>query len=306
MNPKYPIYIVSKGRWKTRMTSKALEKMNVPYRIVVEDAEYDDYASVIDHNKILVLNKKYQDMYDTFDDILDSKKSKGPGPARNYCWDHSIQNGYEYHWVMDDNISAFGRINNNLYVHVTSGTIFKCIEDFIARYDNLYMAGLNYDFLAKAKTIIPPYVLNTRIYSCIARIILNVIKIYEPETYKLLSQEKNINKSISASGDWYDNSIEVYFKVSLPYPYEPCYEVRKILYDMGYHTVFWNFEKDIIETVNDRTFGREPYLTKSCDEIRGFEPRHVKWGKWKLTKYGFVDDRFNEEHFRENYNFSNK
>lgn len=148
------------------MTSKALEKMNVPYRIVVEDAEYDDYASVIDHNKILVLDKKYQDMYDTFDDILDPKKSKGPGPARNYCWDHSIQNGYEYHWVMDDNISAFGRINNNLYVHVTSGTIFKCIEDFIARYDNLYMAGLNYDFLAKAKTIIPPYVLNTRIYSC--------------------------------------------------------------------------------------------------------------------------------------------
>jgi len=43
-----------------------------------------------------------------------------------------------------------------------------------------------------------------------------------------------------------------------------------------------------------------------CDEIRGFEPRHVKWGKWKLTKYGFVDDRFNEEYFRENYNFSNK
>ena len=36
INPKYPIYIVSKGRWESRLTSKILEKMNVPYKIVVE------------------------------------------------------------------------------------------------------------------------------------------------------------------------------------------------------------------------------------------------------------------------------
>ena len=28
MNPKYPVYIISKGRWESRLTSKALEKMN--------------------------------------------------------------------------------------------------------------------------------------------------------------------------------------------------------------------------------------------------------------------------------------
>ena len=33
MNPKYPVYIISKGRWERRLTSKALEKMDVPYRI---------------------------------------------------------------------------------------------------------------------------------------------------------------------------------------------------------------------------------------------------------------------------------
>ena len=55
MNPKYPIYIVSKGRWKTRLTSKALDRINVPYYIVVEAHERDEYASVIDPAKVLVL-----------------------------------------------------------------------------------------------------------------------------------------------------------------------------------------------------------------------------------------------------------
>ena len=53
MNPKHPVYIVSKGRWESRHTSKALEKYNIPYSIVVESQEYDNYASVIDPKKII-------------------------------------------------------------------------------------------------------------------------------------------------------------------------------------------------------------------------------------------------------------
>ena len=52
MNPDYPIYIVSKGRWESRLTSKALERMNVPYFIIIEEQEYDQYASFIDPQKI--------------------------------------------------------------------------------------------------------------------------------------------------------------------------------------------------------------------------------------------------------------
>ena len=40
MNPKYPIYIVSKGRWKNGLTYKALNDMNVPYKMIVESNEY--------------------------------------------------------------------------------------------------------------------------------------------------------------------------------------------------------------------------------------------------------------------------
>jgi len=166
MNPEYPIYIISKGRWDRRLTVNALTKLNVQFKIIVEQQEYDKYASVINPEKILILPQKYQDEYDTADN-LGLTKSKGPGSARNFAWDHSIDNGFSYHWVMDDNIAAFGRINRNLYVQVTSGTIFRCAEDFVNRYENIAIAGLNYDFFAKTRTKIPPYVLNTRIYSCL-------------------------------------------------------------------------------------------------------------------------------------------
>ena len=164
MNPNYPVYIVSKGRWETRHTSKALELMSVPYHIVVEEQEYDDYVSVIDHKKVLVLPRHYLDEYDTCDDLGDSK-SNGPGAARNFCWDHSVNLGAKRHWVMDDNIASFNRLNRNLMCKVTSGTILKAAEDFVDRYKNVYLAGLNYDFFAKAKEPLPPFVKNTRIYS---------------------------------------------------------------------------------------------------------------------------------------------
>jgi hypothetical protein len=166
MNPKYPIYIVSKGRWKTRLTSKALERICVPYWIVVEEPELNEYASVIDPSKILVLPKEYLQNYETCDDAPETK-GKGPGAARNFCWQHSIEQKAYRHWVMDDNIASFNRLNRNLMVKVASGTIFKAAEDFADRYENIAIAGFNYDFFAKAKDRLPAFVMNTRIYSCL-------------------------------------------------------------------------------------------------------------------------------------------
>jgi len=166
MNPKYPIYIVSKGRWESRLTSKALDYMNVPYYMVIEEQEYDQYSAVISPDKILILDKKYQDEYDTYDD-LGYSKSKGPGAARNFAWQHSIDNGYDWHWVMDDNLDAFHRLNRNVKAEVSDGTILKCAEDFVLRYENVAQAGLNYYSFCKSTDSVPPYVLNTRIYSCL-------------------------------------------------------------------------------------------------------------------------------------------
>lgn len=165
MNPKYPIYIVSKGRWESRLTSKALERMKVPYFIIVEQSEYEEYSAMIEPTKVLILPQHYLDNYETCDDVIG--KGKGPGAARNYAWEHSISIGAKWHWVMDDNIASFNRLNRNLMVKVETGAIFAASEDFVERYENVGIAGFNYDFFAKAKEKLPPYVLNTRIYSCL-------------------------------------------------------------------------------------------------------------------------------------------
>ncbi len=139
--------------------------MRVPYFIVVEEQERALYARVIDSRRILVLDPKYQRDYDTFDDLGDSK-SKGPGPARNFAWSHAIASGAKWHWVMDDNIRYFIRLNRNLKVPVSDGAIFDAMESFCDRYRNVAMAGPNYSAFAKQRQRLPPFVTNTRIYSC--------------------------------------------------------------------------------------------------------------------------------------------
>src|ERR1035437_3037645 len=150
MIPKYPIYIVSKGRSKIRLTASALEDMKLQYYIVVEIQEYDEYVSVVDplYATVLILDKKFLDEYDTCDD-LGSTKSKGPGAARNFAWAHSLANGDKRHWVMDDNMDGFYRLNRNKRIKVTDGAILRAAEDFVDRYTNVPISGLNYRFFCE-------------------------------------------------------------------------------------------------------------------------------------------------------------
>jgi hypothetical protein len=165
MNPRAPIYIVSKGRHDTRFTSRALEEMQVPYFVVVEQQELELYAAHIHLSKLLVLDPTYQETYDTCDD-LGSTKSKGPGAARNFAWDHAVAAGHAWHWVMDDNIRKFYWMNRNHKIPVQDGTMFFAMEEFCQRYANLAMAGPAYEFFTPRKAKCPPFVMNTRIYSC--------------------------------------------------------------------------------------------------------------------------------------------
>ena len=153
MSSKYPIYIISKGRWKSRLTSKALDHIGLDYKIVIEPQEYKNYAAVINPNKILVLPF--------------SNLGKGSIPARNWVLNHSQDNGDKRHWIMDDNIEQFNRLNNNLQIKVSCDGIFRAAEDFVDRYKNVAMAGFEYDFFCKSRAKWKPFRLNTRIYSCI-------------------------------------------------------------------------------------------------------------------------------------------
>lgn len=165
MENKYPIYIVSKGRADTRLTSKALERMNVPYRIVIESQEYDSYAAVIDPAKILILDPEYQRIYDTCGETP-GITSKGSGPARNFAGDHSRSIGAASHWVMDDNIAGFVRWNHNRRISVVDGAAIACMEDFADRYSNIAMAGPAERYLPGGFSGQRPFRQNTRVYSC--------------------------------------------------------------------------------------------------------------------------------------------
>jgi len=160
---KYPIYIVSKGRWDKRLTANALDEMGADYKIIVEKQEFENYANAVGESKVLILPQLYLDEYVTCDD-LGEIKGKGPGAARNFALDHSSTNR---HWVMDDNMDGFYRLNRNLKVKCLTPSIFRAAEDFVDRYENVPLAGFNYVMFAKRKDSLPPFVLNTRIYSCL-------------------------------------------------------------------------------------------------------------------------------------------
>lgn len=166
MLPKYPIYIVSKGRAKNGLTTRALYEMNVPHYIVVEEQELEFYKEGRNFGELLVLPKKYKTDYELCDD-LGFTKSTGPGPARNFCIDHSTNNQFKRHWVMDDNIDAFHYLNRNEKFEVRTGSTLRAAEDFVDRYANVPVAGLNYYSFCKKTDKVSPYILNTRIYSCL-------------------------------------------------------------------------------------------------------------------------------------------
>lgn len=149
---RYPVYILSKGRAKSRHTSKALDKIGVPYEVVIEEQEYDDYAAQIDPKKIRVL---------PFSNLGSAT------PVRNWILDDARERGTGRHWIMDDNIRGFYRLNRNLKTPVTTGAIFRAAEDFVDRYENVAMAGLNsMQFALRRSGRIRPFYRNLRVYSC--------------------------------------------------------------------------------------------------------------------------------------------
>lgn len=151
MKNKYPIYIISKGRPNSCLTARELKLMGVEFTLVVEPQEYELYKHITEN--ILVTPF--------------SNLGQGSIPVRNFVWEHSIANGNLKHWILDDNIEGFHRLNRNEKPKLLSSLFFRCMEDFVDRYENVAIAGANYYSFCKTTDNVPPYYLNTRIYSCI-------------------------------------------------------------------------------------------------------------------------------------------
>ncbi len=158
MQPEYPVFIPTKGRWESRLTIRSFENIGIPFRAVVEPQEYDDYAKVVGPENLLTL----------------PFSNRGLVAARNWIWDYARDSGAERFWTFDDNIgcplreqgmTALFRFNKNLKVPCGDGTPLRVIEQFAERYENLPIAGMSYFMFAKRKFLIPPFIPNTRVYS---------------------------------------------------------------------------------------------------------------------------------------------
>ena len=150
MNPKYPIFIPTKGRYESLLTIKAFEKINVPFHAVVQPQEYKNYAAVVKDPSMII----------TLPPDID-----GLVPTRNWIWNYAQSLGVAYFWTFDDNIRYFYRLNKNIKARVSSGTFMYIIEEFAERYTNLAITGMNYEMFVPRKFKFSPIVLNTRVYS---------------------------------------------------------------------------------------------------------------------------------------------
>jgi hypothetical protein len=148
--PRYPIYVPSKGRYQTCYTAKFLAEDGVPFSLVVEEPERDFYAARFGENRCLVL----------------PFVNRGLIAARNWIKSHSIDAGYARHWQLDDNIRWIYRRYRTNRIRCDSGVALAVTEDFVDRYENVAIAGLNYEMFAPGTKRFPPFYLNKHVYSC--------------------------------------------------------------------------------------------------------------------------------------------
>ena len=173
-NPKYPVYVVSKGRSDIRRckTILYLNLMAVKHFVVVEPDEVSKYADMVNRDKlifttVLPLDMRFVEAYETLDN-RGTEIGKGPGGARNFCWFHSkTALKSPYHWVMDDNIDGFHYLTRNVKWKMRTGAGLAIAEEFFTRFSNIAIGSLNYSKFVKECDCVPPYIINTRMYSCL-------------------------------------------------------------------------------------------------------------------------------------------
>ena len=155
---KYPIFVISKGRFEKRPTSDWLEKYKIQHFLVVEECEVNKY-------KEHTLNNKFT----TVINMEEKNNNLGQGsiPVRNWIDSYCLEGQYKKYWLLDDNMNGFYRYEKNTRLEMTSSTFFRICEEFSDRYKNLYLSGLQYfSFVPEIARNKGLCLKNTRIYSC--------------------------------------------------------------------------------------------------------------------------------------------
>ena len=152
--PRHPVYVISKGRSGVEgLTARFLARDGVAHKIVVEPQEREAYASSFGAENIL--------------ELPFSNLGRGSIPARNFVWEHALAAGHARHWILDDNIRVLYRRWRGTRIPCNAGPALSAVEDFIERFENVPVAGLNYKMFVPDWRKYPPFVKNCHVYSCL-------------------------------------------------------------------------------------------------------------------------------------------
>jgi hypothetical protein len=150
MKIKYPVYIISKGRYEKTLTADNFEAAGIDYYIAVEPQEYEHYCNKLGVHRVLKL---------PFCNL-----GLGSYPARNFCWEHAKSIGAKYHWLFDDNILFWMKWINGKRKKIESlkeGFIY--VENFVEK-NNISIGGFEEpNFVVKPPK--KPFKINCHVYS---------------------------------------------------------------------------------------------------------------------------------------------
>jgi hypothetical protein len=147
---KYPIYIISKGRWERSQTANVFLSSGIPFKIAVEPQEYDLYCKEIGKNYI--------------EKLPFSNLGLGSFPARNWCWEQSIKEGHKSHFLFDDNIQGFSIFHKGKRDKVHPYKPLLMLSKLHDSYSNLAITGYNYDMFI-TKSTKKAFNINVHVYS---------------------------------------------------------------------------------------------------------------------------------------------
>lgn len=147
-SPRYPIFIPSRGRADRKLciTAVLLEAAGIPFSIVVEPQEAEDYARIFGEKQILIL----------------PFRDRGLAASRNWIKQFSRERGDVRHWQLDDDVKALFAFDGKRKRKVHPGYALSQCEDFIDRYSNVAIAGIRngaYAWSARA-----PISINRQVY----------------------------------------------------------------------------------------------------------------------------------------------
>lgn len=122
----FNIYIPSKGRANRCFTAICLKANGIPFKIVVEPQDYEDYLKEYSKEELVTLDAN----------------NKGLSYSRNFIKRYSLSKGEERHWQLDDDISYFVKRENDKNSKINPINIFNEIEEDTLKYKNVKVSGL--------------------------------------------------------------------------------------------------------------------------------------------------------------------